>query len=248
MFRWLLAATCFCCAASASGEIKHQTKTVESKPGLIEIRADIDGAEAPDVTWRAEYRISVTTPDGRVVEARDPTVVDFRVYENGRIFICYASSGQTLFVTSHKIYYGQKLQVITDFRINVTGKPAPTPPPDPQPVNPPPQPVPDNVSNEYGIGKMIYTEARAINDRAFAQQLADSTASIFWRLHRGQCTGQEADRELRDLLNSVPPAWSSLAGKITAGYSAALGQHGTGIVATKSVIREISYALAEAAK
>jgi hypothetical protein len=245
MFRRTIAILLLCCCSSASAEIKHQSKTVNLAPGLFEVKASVEEGADPDITWRAEYRVSVTLPDGRTAEARDPRVVDFRTYERGKYFVAYLEPGQVMSVTSHKIYYDQKLQVITDYRIVATGVQPPVPPGPPSPPSPS---VPESVSDAYGVGHETYRQAVAVGDKATAARLAEQTAAVYWGLHRGQCTGTDADAQVKAALDSLPAPWSDFATKVKAAYLASQAAHGAGMVPLKSIIREMSHALTEAAK
>lgn len=231
------------CCSPAVAEIRHESKVLQVPAGLVEIRADMAGE--PDCTWRAELRVTVQLPDGREVDARDPQIVDFRVYESGSVFVAYISPGQTLFVTSHQIFYDKRLQVITDYRVIAAGTGPPTPP---RPPDPPSPTVPESVANTYGLGHATYLNAVATGDKTTAAKLSQSTASIYWRLHRGQCTGDEADAELALLLDQLPAAWSSFASHARSAYAVSQAEHGSGLVARKSMIREFSHALSEAGK
>lgn len=192
-----------------------EPKRVSVGPGLIELRL----SSIPDdggVTW----------------ESREPITLDYRVYENGRVFVTYATEG-TIVVSSDVIDWTAKTRDKTTWIVTVQTGPGPVPP-TPDPDLPP------------GIATEVYRAAKAIGNATEARTYANNFRAVAAEIGAGAITTQQVAATRIGALNaSVAPgnaAWKAIGQKV--------GEHlnsQTTLPAIKKTFEDVAVALDAAA-
>lgn len=143
-----VAAWLFVIVSAACGD----TRTVQAKPGLIELR--IDAPAGADVSW----------------ESRQPLDLVIRTYEAGNVAIfCRHNAGRVVIV-SDVIDWEARKRTKTTWLVDIDGEsPSPPSPPDPEP--PPPEPT------RYGLDRVASEALLAVP--AGSRSIAPAVASNF---------------------------------------------------------------------
>lgn len=129
--------------------------------------------------------------------------------------------------------------------------PPPIPPPDPPPPTPPPPdpPGPDvKVPNEYGIGKVAYTEALKVGKPAEAAELAAAAKNALSKLVTGATTPAGAEAIVRTKREQLSAAWGSWEQAVEAALAKAIAANGSGALIYRSYMLEITEGLLAAAE
>lgn len=170
-----------------------EPRRLTANPGLIELRLASTPAEC-DITW----------------ESREPLTLDYRVYENGRVFVTYAIEG-TFVVSSDVIDWNAKTRdkttwIVTIGKLPGPGPVPPVPPPTPDPVLPP------------GIAIDVYRTAKDIGSPAEAKAYANNFLAVAAEIGAGaiQSTAAAAKRigELNAVVAPGNARWKALGRKV----------------------------------
>lgn len=167
-----------------------EPRRVNVGAGLIELRIDKAPVDC-DITW----------------ESREPLTLDYRVYENGRVFVTYAIEG-TIVVSSDVIDWNAKTRDKTTWIVTVGKLPGPQPP----------VPVPVDPVLPPGIAIDVYRTARDIGSPAEAKAYANNFLAVAAEIGAGAITSTAAAAKRIGELNAVVAPgnarWKALGRKV----------------------------------
>lgn len=165
---------------SMAGAAKADSKTIDAKPGLVELDA---GSFTGDIaiSW----------------EARQPVALSYKTYhldDNRRVCVFHAVQNTQYVIVSDVIDWDQRKRVKTSWIVNV-GKPGPGPEPNPGPT-PGPRPL--------GFAGDVYDAAIAVNRPAEAKRIAEVFNQVRTEVAaRADMAPREAQERLNELLRAA---------------------------------------------
>lgn len=212
------------------------TKTVQTSPGLIELR--IAAPAGADVSW----------------EAKQPFDLTFKTFEGSSVAVfCWHKSG-TVVLSSDVIDWDARKRDKTTWIVNVDGDSPDPPDPDPDPgPGPDPDPDPDptpppNVPNKYGIGAASYRAAKQLNLASESAKLGAAFYDAAKKLHEARITTAAAQDEVIAARAQLSPRWSAWETAVEPLFRAAVEANGSGTLHYRDYFLEVSKSLTEAAK